>query len=221
MERYSIFQIIGPEMIGPSSSHTAGACRIGKAAREICGEDFYRAEFYLHGSFAATYKGHGTDRALVAGILGINPNDKRLINSFEISKERGIEFEFFKEDLGEVHPNTVKVKLFYKNKGLSEIKGSSIGGGNIEIIEINGNPISFKNQFPTIILRYEERTGVIANISKIISDRGYNIENMNTNKKGNMVTLTVEVTKEIDDELREEILNLEGFSFITYLNVID
>ena len=220
MEEYSIFQVIGPEMIGPSSSHTAGACRIGNAAVKICGENFYRVEFYLHGSFAYTYRGHGTDRALLAGVLGIKPNDSRLINSIEIAKEKSLEFEFFKVDLGEVHPNTVKIKLFYKDGIEREIVGSSIGGGNIEIIEIDGNPILFKNQFPTLIFRYEDRTGVIANVSKMIYDKKYNIENMNTNKKGEIVTLTVELTEEIDEKLEEEILSLDNFKFIAYLTTI-
>lgn len=221
MEQYSIFQIIGPEMIGPSSSHTAGACRIAYAAREICGKDFTRCEFYLHGSFSKTYKGHGTDRALLAGIMGFKPNDERIINSFELAKENNLEYEFFKVDLGEVHPNSVKIKLFYKGKKSREIIGSSIGGGNIEIVEIDGNPVSFKNQFPTIILRYLERKGVIYKVSELISNCGYNIENMNTNKSGEMVTLTIELTDEIDENLEEEILGLKNFSFITYLRVID
>lgn len=221
MDQYSIFQIIGPSMIGPSSSHTAGACRIGNAARKICGPGFRRAEFYLHGSFASTYKGHGTDKALVAGVLGIGPSDERLIKAMDIAVEEGLEFQFFKEDLGPVHPNTVKIVLYYENGIKKKIIGSSIGGGNIQIISIGENKILFNNQYPTIIFQYKEQKGVIARVSKMISESGYNIENINTHKSGQMVTLTVELSEEIDKDLEKSLLNLEGFSFIIYLSLIE
>ena len=132
MREYSVFDILGPIMIGPSSSHTAGAARLGKEAREIVGEDFKAVKFYLHGSFAATYKGHGTDRALVAGTLGMEPDDEHLRDALQIAKEKGIDVEFIPADLGtDKHPNTVKMVFIMKDGTEKEVTGSSIGGGNV------------------------------------------------------------------------------------------
>lgn len=135
MREYSVFDILGPIMIGPSSSHTAGAARLGKEARQIVGENFKAIKFYLHGSFAETYKGHGTDRALVAGALGMEPDDDRLKDALNIAKSKGIDIEFIPADLGEdKHPNTVKM-VFTKEDGTEqEIIGSSIGGGNVQML---------------------------------------------------------------------------------------
>ena len=135
MREYSVFDILGPIMIGPSSSHTAGAARLGKEAREIVGEDFKAVKFYLHGSFAQTYKGHGTDRALVAGILGMEPDDDHLKDALNIAKEKGIDVEFIPADLGtDKHPNTVKMVFIMKDGSEQEVMGSSIGGGNVQML---------------------------------------------------------------------------------------
>ena len=113
---YSVFDVVGPNMIGPSSSHTAGAARLGKTASKIAGKPVKEVKFLLHGSFAETYKGHGTDKALVGGILGFDPDDARIRNSFDIAKEMGVKFEFIKTDLGEnVHPNTVKMEMILED----------------------------------------------------------------------------------------------------------
>lgn len=135
MREYSVFDILGPIMIGPSSSHTAGAARLGKEARAIVGEDFKAVKFYLHGSFAETYKGHGTDRALVAGTLGMEPDDDHLKDALNIAKEKGIDVEFIPADLGtDKHPNTVKMVFIMKDGTEKEIVGSSIGGGNVQML---------------------------------------------------------------------------------------
>ena len=213
MEDYSIFQIMGPVMIGPSSSHTAGSCKIGNVAKNIFGEGFTRVDFYLHGSFASTYKGHGTDRALLAGVLGISPQDEKLIHSFALAREQHIDYQFHLMDLGDVHPNSVKVVLEYPWGERKELVGSSIGGGNIIIVEIEGNSLLFKNQFPTVVLQYEEQQGVIARVSKQISEAGYNIESINTEKKGNFVTLLIELSEELEEALQENILSNDKFIF--------
>ena len=135
MREYSVFDILGPVMIGPSSSHTAGAARLGKDARDIVGDDFKAVKFYLHGSFAQTYKGHGTDRALVAGTLGMEPDDEHLRDALNIAKDKGIDFEFIPADLGEdKHPNTVKMVFTMNDGSTKEITGSSIGGGNVQML---------------------------------------------------------------------------------------
>ena len=180
MGEYNIFDILGPVMIGPSSSHTAGACRIAKTALLIAGNEFTKVEFDLHGSFAKTYKGHGTDRALLAGVLGIEPDDIRLRDSFAIADQRGIDYVFREADLGDVHPNTAKITFTYEDGTTMYIVGSSIGGGNIEIIDINGIAVQFTGSYPTILLKYVDVRGIIADISSELARNGYNIEGMKT-----------------------------------------
>ena len=156
MNNVGVFDILGPIMIGPSSSHTAGAARLGKVARAVAGDEVIDVTFYLHGSFAKTYKGHGTDRALVAGILGMEPSDKRLRNSLEIAKEIGLKFKFVETDLGDVHPNTVKFDMLTKSGERREVIGSSIGGGSIKITEVNGNRVEFTGEYPTLIMSQKD-----------------------------------------------------------------
>ena len=208
-------------MVGPSSSHTAGACRIANSARNLCPFEFTRAVFILHGSFLMTYKGHGTDRALLAGILGIKPDDSRIIQAFDLADKAGLDYRFEKGDLGHVHPNSVKIILSNDQGDSFDLVGSSIGGGNIELIELDGNKISFRNQFPTFILQYQEQKGVIARVSRYISDAGYNIENIDTEKRGKSVTLSVELTHPAGEDLKKQVLHSDLFNFAKYLNVVD
>ncbi|MBS4871868.1 MAG: L-serine ammonia-lyase, iron-sulfur-dependent subunit beta [Peptoniphilus sp. oral taxon 375] len=221
MKEYSIFQVMGPVMVGPSSSHTAGACRIANSARNLCPFKFTRAVFILHGSFLMTYKGHGTDRALLAGILGIKPDDSRIIQAFDLADKAGLDYRFEKGDLGHVHPNSVKIILSNDQGDSFDLVGSSIGGGNIELIELDGNKISFRNQFPTFILQYQEQKGVIARVSRYISDAGYNIENIDTEKRGKSVTLSVELTHPAGEDLKKQVLHSDLFNFAKYLDVVD
>lgn len=208
-------------MVGPSSSHTAGACRIANSARNLCPFKFTRAVFILHGSFLMTYKGHGTDRALLAGILGIKPDDSRIIQAFDLADQAGLDYRFEKGDLGHVHPNSVKIILSNDQGDSFDLVGSSIGGGNIELIELDGNKISFRNQFPTFILQYQEQKGVIARVSRYISDAGYNIENIDTEKRGKSVTLSVELTHPAGEDLKKQVLHSDLFNFAKYLDVVD
>lgn len=209
----SLFDIMGPIMIGPSSSHTAGTCRIAKTARMLAGKNFYKIEFYLHGSFAETYKGHGTDKALLAGALGMDPDDERLRKSFEIANDKKLEYAFYKEDLGDVHPNTVKIIMYNKDNTYNSIIGSSIGGGSIEIININGMDINFTDEYPTLILKYYDTTGIIAFVSSIISEQGYNIESIKTTKVDNLVALIMEFDRNLEDYLYDQIKSDERFLF--------
>lgn len=221
MKEYSIFQVMGPIMVGPSSSHTAGACRIANSARNLCPFDFSKAVFILHGSFLMTYKGHGTDRALLAGILGVKPDDSRIIKAFDLADQAGLDYRFERGDLGHVHPNSVKIILSNDQGDSFDLVGSSIGGGNIELIELDGNKISFRNQFPTFILQYQEQKGVIARVSRYISDAGYNIENIDTEKRGKSVTLSVELTHPAGEDLKNQVLHSDLFNFAKYLDVVD
>ncbi|QXM05913.1 L-serine ammonia-lyase, iron-sulfur-dependent subunit beta [Crassaminicella indica] len=210
MKNYSAFDVIGPRMIGPSSSHTAGAARLGKVARRICGEEVKKVIFTLHGSFAKTYRGHGTDKALVAGILGMEPEDKHLRKSMEIAKKKGLDYQFVEEDLGDVHPNTVKISMIDKKGNQSEIVGSSIGGGNIKIIKINGLDVEFTGEYSTLIVRQIDVPGVIAKVTKIVSQVEINIAFMRVfrQNKGKDAFMIIETDDPIPKGIIEKIRSI-------------
>ena len=222
MKRYKAFDVVGPIMVGPSSSHTAGACKIGNAALAISGgSPFHKVRFNLHGSFASTYRGHGTDMALVGGVLGIMPDDEELRDSFKIAEEKGLQYEFVETDLGDRHPNSVEIIFFYDNGGHLSVTGSSIGGGNILIVAINDIEVAFKNQYPTLILQYQEQKGVIALVSSILTKNDYNIETMVTDKIDETVTLVTEITHSVDPAILEPILKDPRFEFAKYVDIIE
>ncbi|OOM80815.1 L-serine ammonia-lyase, iron-sulfur-dependent subunit beta [Clostridium sp. BL-8] len=211
MKGIGVFDIIGPIMIGPSSSHTAGAARLGKVARSIADGEIAEVTFLLHGSFAQTYKGHGTDRALVAGILGMEPSDERLRNSMELAKEKGIEFLFKEADLGDVHPNTVKFIMRTKDDRHCEVMGSSIGGGSIQIIEVNGNEVDFSGMYETLIIDHKDVPGVISSVTSILYSENINVAFMRVfrNHKGKEATMIFEMDNKVNDELMQKIKNIE------------
>ena len=218
MKDYGSFDILGPIMIGPSSSHTAGAARLGKVSMEIAGEGFYGVDFFLHGSFAMTYKGHGTDKALVAGILGFRPDSPKLKDSFDIASKNNIEINFIKEDLGYVHPNSVKILFKYRDKDDFFVIGSSIGGGNIVINNINGNSVEFTGNKSTLILKYNDRKGVVRDVATILADDGLNIATLKVSRENNIATLVSELDSNVSKKAQNEITSLE---YITYSNIIN
>lgn len=220
MADYGVFDIIGPVMIGPSSSHTAGAARIGKIARDILGTDFNRVIFYLHGSFAKTYKGHGTDKALVAGILGMVPSDENLRNSFEVARAQGISYEFIEADLGYHHPNTVKIVFKSKDKKDSYIIGSSIGGGNVVITNINGNNVEFSGDYPTLLIKYHDKKGIISKITSILANNDINIATMKVSRENDIATMIVETDSIIENKVIDEINETEEIVYIKGINPI-
>ncbi|MGL5633876.1 MAG: L-serine ammonia-lyase, iron-sulfur-dependent subunit beta [Sarcina sp.] len=213
MKKFSVFDILGPVMIGPSSSHTAGAARLGKVAKTICSDEIASVKFYLHGSFAKTYKGHGTDKALVAGILGMEPADKNLRNSMEIANEKGLKVEFIETYLGEnLHPNTVKFVMETKNGATCDVMGSSIGGGNIVINQVNGEAVDFSGQYPTLIVPHKDVPGSISKITSILYTQNINIASLRVfrTEKGKSATMIFEVDNNIPNELLEEIKSVEA-----------
>ncbi len=220
MKDYGIFDIIGPVMIGPSSSHTAGAARLGKLARDILGHDFRIVRFYLHGSFGKTYKGHGTDKALVAGVLGMDPHDEGLKDSFNIASQNDIGYEFIEADLGYQHPNTVKIVFISKDNKESYILGSSIGGGNILISEINGNQVEFGGNYPTLLIKYNDKKGIISKISAVLSKNDINIASMKVVRENSIATMVIEADSHINDIVTEEIKDLEDIIYIKGINPI-
>jgi L-serine dehydratase len=205
MKDYSVFDILGPIMIGPSSSHTAGAARLAKVAALIAGKDIASVQFVLHGSFAKTYKGHGSDKALVAGILGMDPWDDNLKDSLAIAQKLGLVVDFVEGNLGDVHPNTVKFIITKQNKKVVEIIGSSIGGGNIIIFEVDGESVEFTGKYPTIIINHRDIPGMISKVSTILYDENINIALMKVyrNSKG----LKAAMVFETDSIVPEDVIN--------------
>lgn len=222
MSNFSIFDIVGPVMVGPSSSHTAGAVRLGKLASLISGKDIKKVRFLLHGSFAKTYKGHGTDKALVAGILKMDPWDENLRNSLHIAKEKGIEVEFSEVDLGEVHPNTVKFIITNKDNTTSEITGSSIGGGNILIFDVEGLSVEFRGDYPTLITKHKDTPGVISKITAMLYMENINIGSMKVyrNSKGLQATMVLETDNTLPSELVDKIREIPEIQSLKVINPI-
>lgn len=222
MRKYSAFDIIGPAMIGPSSSHTAGAARLGKVARTIAGYDIKSVKFLLHGSFAMTYKGHGTDRALAAGILGMDPCDERLRDALEIAKSLDVKLEFIGSDLGDVHPNTVKFIITKDDDSVVEIMGSSIGGGNIIITEIDGDPLEFTGQYPTLLIKHRDIPGMVSKVTTLMYENNINIAFMRVfrSSKGEQATMMFETDNVIPQSVVGKMSSLAQINSIRIVNPV-
>ncbi|WP_075980965.1 L-serine ammonia-lyase, iron-sulfur-dependent subunit beta [Bacillus massilinigeriensis] len=209
MKYKSVFDIIGPVMIGPSSSHTAGAARIGRVARSLFGREPKWAHISFYGSFAETYKGHGTDVATVGGILDFDTFDERIIHSIEIAKSRGMELSFIEEEAIPFHPNTAKI-ILGDDDGELELVGISIGGGKIEIIELNGFELKLSGHHPALLVVHNDRFGTIANVSNILAKYEINIGHMEVSRKekGKLALMTIEVDQNIEESVILEIEKL-------------
>jgi len=200
MGKSTVFDLIGPVMVGPSSSHTAGAVRLGEMARKILGSEPVDAEIILHGSFAETGKGHGTNLALVAGLLGMHTDDERIPQAFEIAKEKGLSFSFAAGNLGEVHPNTVKMKLVDQEGNKVDVTGSSIGGGRIQIQGINEFQVEVMGDYHTLVVLQNDLPGVVAQVTSLIASTQINIAQMRVSreKKGARALMIIETDQAID-----------------------
>lgn len=223
MENYSIFDIIGPVMIGPSSSHTAGAAKVAYICRKIFGRDIHRVHFYLHGSFATTYKGHGTDKALIAGVCGMKPDDPRIPAAYQIAMDMGLIIKFYIKDLGDVHPNSVKIIFESKDGFTQEMIGSSIGGGKAKIIEIDGIDVSITGNYSTIISKHIDQPGFVANMSRILSDFHINIAFMKLFRevKGDDAVIVVETDDAIPSQALDKLRELKGLHKLTFFEAVD
>jgi len=181
----NLFDIIGPVMIGPSSSHTAGACRLGLLARGILGERPAEAEILLHGSFAHTYKGHGTDRALLAGLMGWQPDDPRIRDALRLAGEQKLVYSFASVDLGSLaHPNSVVFRLKGENGNTCEVTGASTGGGQIMVTNVDGFPVELRGVLPALFVPHRDEPGVIALVSTILAQNQINIASMRVFREG-------------------------------------
>ena len=212
---------MGPVMVGPSSSHTAGTARLGRVARELLDEDPVAARFYLHPPLAATYRGHGSDFALVGGSIGLNVDDPRIPEAIRIAEQMGVDIEFHEENLGEVHPNTVRIEIEGK-KRKAEIVGSSIGGGVIEVFQLNGFQTRFRGDSPTLLLFYRDRPGVISEVTRIIAEERINIASLYCSRKqrGKDAFMQIDVDSPISDAALKRIGSLADVDDARYLDRI-
>ena len=219
--KVSILDVMGPVMVGPSSSHTAGTARLGRVAREILDEDPAAVHFYLHPPLAATYRGHGSDFALVGGSIGLNVDDPRIPEAIRIAEQMGVAIEFSEEDLGEVHPNTVRIEI-KGAKRATEIVGSSIGGGVIEVFRINGFQTRFKGDSPSLLLFYRDRPGMIAEVANIIAEESINIASLYCSRKqrGKDAFMEIDVDSPISDSALRRIGSLPDVDEARYLDRI-
>lgn len=219
----NIFDIIGPVMVGPSSSHTAGAVKIGYVARKLMGEPIAKVEILLHGSFLATGRGHGTNIALVAGLLGMKTDDKRIPNSFAIATEQGMEYSFGEIDLKNAHPNAVMLKLTGVSGKYTEIVGESIGGSLINISSIDGQEANFSGDYPTLIIYNKDLPGKLAQVTTELARRQINVATMKLNRsvRGEDAIMIIECDDEVWEDGIEWFRQLDGVNKVTYYSLED
>ena len=217
----NLFDILGPIMVGPSSSHTAGAARIGFVGYRLLGETPVKAKIELHGSFASTGKGHGTDKALVAGLLGMRPDDIRIPKSFEIAQERGMEFEITSVYLKDVHPNSVRLTLTGKSGKVCTMITSSLGGGRIKVCSLEGIEVSFSGEYPTLIVNNEDKPGCVTRVTSLLSERSINIATMQLYRdtRGGEAVMVIECDQGVPEPFLRELKSMEGIKKVTYLNM--
>ena len=213
-----IFDILGPVMVGPSSSHTAGAVRIGRMARTLLGDQPVKAEIGLYGSFAETGPGHGTDRALIAGLLGMNPDNMEIPHSFEIAAEQGLEFSFHIVRLRDAHPNTAVITAENAEGKQIVLQAASTGGGRIRVDRLNGVDVNFTGEFNTLIVRHQDVAGMMADITRELADVRINIANMSLcrDRRGGDALTVIETDQKVPPVARILIGELRGVKRITY-----
>jgi len=214
-----VFSIIGPSMVGPSSSHTAGAARMGRVARQLLGSQPVKAEIVFYGSFADTYRGHGTDLAIVGGILDMATDDLRIPDSLKLAEEAGIQVTIRTGTAVTSHPNTAKMTLWSDSRTV-EVIGASIGGGNIEVLGVDGFDVKFIAMYPTVCVYHTDRPGMLAELTGVLSRAGINIGHMDVDRKqrnGEALTV-IEADSSFPDEAVAEILGLKD---VTDVRIVD
>lgn len=216
MKYKSVFDIIGPIMIGPSSSHTAGAARIGRVARSLFERQPSWVKIHFYGSFAETYKGHGTDIAIVGGLLDFDTFDERIKKSLQIAESLKMAVSFFVEEAIPDHPNTVRIHLG-DDQGEMEIVGISIGGGKIEITELNGFQLKLSGHHPAILVVHNDRFGAIAKVATVLAKHEVNIGHMEVSRKekGKLALMTIEVDQSIEKHILDELSELDCIEKVT------
>jgi L-serine dehydratase len=214
----SLLDIIGPVMVGPSSSHTAGACRLALLARHTLIGAPRRAQLELHGSFAKTAKGHGTDLALAAGLLGYHPDDARIPNALELAAQAGLEIRFSTHDLGDVHPNTVLITLENDAERVSML-GSSLGGGMVKVVRVNEFEVSFTGAYHTLVLEHHDVPGVIARVARVIADDDTNIATLHCSRlrRGGQAMMSIEIDRRLSQYVLDYLTHLPYIQWMRLL----
>lgn len=215
----NIFDIIGPIMVGPSSSHTAGAVKIGLMVRALLGSTPDKAEIFLHGSFAETGRGHGTDVALVAGLLGMEPDDMEVPHSLSIAAERGIDVNFENINISDAHPNTALLRVHDADGDSMEVQACSLGGGRIQISSIDGLRVNCSGEIPTLIIRNTDKPGMVAEVTAALARHNINIAGMHLyrNAKGEDAVMVVETDQPIPAIEIDALHDQEGILKVTYI----
>lgn len=220
MKYNSVSDIIGPIMIGPSSSHTAGAVRIGQIARSIYGAQPEEADIFFYGSFAHTFKGHGTDVAIVGGLLGLSTYDTRIPRSLELAKDSGIKIRIVEKEEVAEHPNTARVCL--KGKlGKLDMLGISVGGGSVRVSEINGFKVRLDGDVPSILIMHEDKPGVIAAVTDLLAGHRINISHMEVSRsqKGKSALMVIETDEAVSHEIRRDLRAVEHVQKVIEIKV--
>jgi L-serine dehydratase len=214
----SLLDVIGPVMVGPSSSHTAGACRLALLARHLLLAPPERASLALHGSFAKTAHGHGTDMALAAGLLGFFPDDARIPEALELVMAQGLELHWSPQDLGDVHPNTVRLELENPTERITML-GSSLGGGLVRVFSVDGFEINFSGAYHTLLLRHHDQPGIIAQVARVIADGEVNIATLHCarRKRGGEAMMSVEIDRPLAPYVRDYLNSLPYISWLRLL----
>lgn len=218
----NVFDIVGPVMVGPSSSHTAGAARIGLVARALLGGEPVRADILLHGSFAKTWRGHGTDKALVAGILGLAPQDERLRESLTLAEAAGLAVALREGELENAHPNTARITLTDADGRTVSVQGASVGGGNILITRVNGMEVAVTGQYTALIVLHRDAPGTIAAVTEELGAHGVNICSfrLSRSEKGGAAVMTIEMDGSPEASLNDRVAGLPNVVSSTMLRPV-
>lgn len=217
----NIFDIMGPVMVGPSSSHTAGAVKIGYISRKLLGEQPVSAKLNLYGSFLTTGKGHGTRKALVAGLLGMKTDDIRIPGAIDIAKEQGMKLEWGEAILKDAHPNTAQLYLTGASGRTLEVIGQSLGGSRINIAEIDGIDTNFSGDYPTLVVHNQDQPGHVSEVTSMLAHKGVNIATMQLYRasRGGEAVMVIECDQEIPQEGIDWLKKVEGVNKVTYLSL--
>ena len=213
MQSFRCFDILGPRMTGPSSSHTAGAARLAHVAWQLSGRDVAAVALTLYGSFAKTGRGHGTDKALLAGVLGLNPDDERLRYSYLLAQEAGLSYSFsFEEESPDDYANMARIVITGHDAHVTDVLGASIGGGNILITGINGMQVQITGEYPTLIISHNDTPGMIGRVTSFLALYGYNIAGMRVYRDGRGLKayMALEMDSAIDASLLEALSHMEN-----------
>ncbi|MGN0967836.1 MAG: L-serine ammonia-lyase, iron-sulfur-dependent subunit beta [Oscillospiraceae bacterium] len=217
----TIFDIMGPVMVGPSSSHTAGAVRIGLITRRLLGSQPVSADLLLHGSFAATGAGHGTDKALVSGLLGLRPDDPDIPRAFALAAQAGMKLTVGSVVLRGAHPNTVVLRVTNAAGRTLEVNASSLGGGRVRVNSLDGLEASFTGDYPTLIIRNEDRPGYVAEVANLLSEHGVNIATMQLyrDRRGGLAVMVIESDQSIPEGMVDWLRGCPGIVRAVYLDM--